>query len=116
MEERMSRPAPIQIDTDTWIIMREHPTQPKAVVSRVIDTAGEARFLLMVWHAVPAKRRMHGIYGSLEEAERAVPWDSAAALKRAAESVGPFQGYPKMGNMPRAEDIKLAQSAPDRHP
>lgn len=111
----MSRPAPIQIDTDTWIIMREHPTHPKAVVHRVTDTGGEARFLLMVWHAVPAKRRMHGIYGSLEEADRAVLWDNSEALKRARDTVGPAPGYPNMSKMPRG-DIKLARSAQDRHP
>ena len=107
----MARPDPIQLDATTWIIMREHPTRPKAIVHCVTDTSGEARYLLMVWHVDPAKRRMHGIYTSLSDADLEVRWDNSAARQRASDAVGPFQGYPNMRNMPRPGEIKLAPPA-----
>lgn len=112
----MSRPAPIQIDRDTWIIMREHPANPKAIVHRVTDTRGDARFLLLVWNIDPAKRRMHGIFPSLKDADLEVKWDNTAAVRRAAESVGSFQGYPDLGDTMPRHKLKLAGSTPDHHP
>ncbi|MBK0417424.1 hypothetical protein JD276_00020 [Leucobacter sp. CSA1] len=73
---------PIQIDTDTWIIMRAVEQHPKAIVHRVTDTAGEARFLLMTWWPVPAHRRMVGIYKSLAEADAQVPVADAESPPR----------------------------------
>lgn len=66
----------ITVDHDTWLIMREFPQHPKAVVSRVTDTAGEERFLVLTWMPDPAERRMVGIFRSLSEADAAVPWPS----------------------------------------
>lgn len=68
----------ITVDQDTWLIMREFPQHPKAVIHRVVDTAGEERFLVLTWLPDPAKRRMVGIFPSLSEADRAVPWPSPA--------------------------------------
>lgn len=67
----------IQIDTDSWIVMRELPQHPKAIIHRITDTTGEARFVLLTWHAEPSKRRMVGIHRNLREATRAVPWPDA---------------------------------------
>ncbi|MBC9926009.1 MULTISPECIES: hypothetical protein [unclassified Leucobacter] len=64
---------PIQVDADTWVIMRESAHQPKAIVQRVTSTAGEARFLLMTWHPIATERRMVAIHPDLRTADRAVP-------------------------------------------
>ena len=64
----------ITVDADTWLIMREFPQHPKAIVHRVTDTSGEERFMVLTWYPDPAKRRMAGIYRSLSEADAAVPW------------------------------------------
>lgn len=64
---------PIQVDADTWLIMRESARQPKAVVHRVTSTAGEARFLLMTWQPIITERRMVAIHPDLRAADRAVP-------------------------------------------
>lgn len=71
-----TKPPPIQIDTDTWIIMREYRQQPKAIVHRVTSTAGEARYLLMTWEPLVADRRMVAIHKDLFDADNAVPWPS----------------------------------------
>lgn len=63
----------IQIDTDTWIVMREYPQQPTAVVHRVTSHKGEARYLLMTWRAEPSERRLVQICASLVEAVDQVP-------------------------------------------
>ena len=68
----MTRPSPIRVDTDTWIIMRQMSDRPAGIVHRVTDTSEEARFLLLVWHPEPSQRRMHGIYPSLKAADAAV--------------------------------------------
>lgn len=66
----------IHVDRDTWLIMREFPQHPKAIVHRVTATGGDERYLLMTWLPDPSKRRLVGIHGSLDEAEAAVPWPS----------------------------------------
>ncbi len=64
----------IQIDTDTWIVMREVLSSPKAIIHRVTDISGTSRYLVMVWREAEADRRMVGIYDDLSAAEKAVPW------------------------------------------
>ncbi|MFD5599164.1 hypothetical protein ACFWHR_03810 [Leucobacter sp. NPDC058333] len=68
----MSRPAPIRIDADTWAIMREPVDRPVAMVHRVTDVSGEARFLVLKWNVDPAKRRLTGLYPTFELAEASV--------------------------------------------
>ncbi|UOQ60400.1 hypothetical protein MUN76_15430 [Leucobacter rhizosphaerae] len=72
----MYRSNTIIVDACTWLILREFPQHPKAVVHKMTDTTGEDRYLLMTWDADPAKRRMVGIHKTLGEAEKAVPWPS----------------------------------------
>lgn len=69
----------IQVDTETWIVMREYPQQPKAIIHRITDTGGEARYMLMTWHAERSRRRMVGIHPELQVAIDAVPWPSTKA-------------------------------------
>lgn len=66
----------ITVDADTWLIMREFPQHPKAIVHRITDTSGEERFMVLTWLPDPAQRRMVGIYRTLSEADSAVPWPS----------------------------------------
>ncbi|MFA5608125.1 MAG: hypothetical protein WDA07_13225 [Leucobacter sp.] len=88
----MPNPAPIRIDTDTWAIMREPKDHPVALVQRFTDTTGEARFLVLKWHPEPAKRRMTGIYVTLQDADRSVLWDLAPVRAAMAKNAGPPNG------------------------
>lgn len=64
----------VQIDTDTWIIMREFVFQPTAIVHRYTSWQGEqSRYLLLRWHADPAERRLVAICDTLDEADERVP-------------------------------------------
>lgn len=83
--------APIQYDTDTWLIMREHPTRPKALVKRVTDRTQVEKYLLMTWDPDPAKCRLHHIYDTLEQAAQVVTWDNSAAMN----SMRGAPGYPE---------------------
>ena len=90
---RMTRPAPIRLDADTWAIMRNAADRPAAIVHRVTDTAGAARFLVLQWHLDPAKRRMSGIFTSLQDADTSVLYDNAAHIKWAQRKTsGPPNG------------------------
>lgn len=72
----MNRSDTIIVDANTWLILREFPQHPKAVVQRVTDTTGDDRYLLLTWDAEVTKRRLVGIHKSLGDAEKAVPWPS----------------------------------------
>lgn len=69
----------IQIEADTWIVMREHAQRPKAVVLGFRNTAGEARFMVLVWDPIRSKRRMVDVHESLQAAADSVPWPVAAS-------------------------------------
>lgn len=70
----MRQRTPIQIGSDTWIIMRETMQYPKAVVHRVTSTMGDPRYLLMTWEPLAADRRLVSIHETLDAADRTVPW------------------------------------------
>jgi hypothetical protein len=44
----MARPRPIRFDDDTWLVMRNDPVIPKAVIQRVHHREGD-RYLLFKW-------------------------------------------------------------------
>lgn len=88
----MPNPSPIRIDTDTWVVMRYEKEHPAAIITRITDTAGEARFLALVWHVDPAKRRMAGIYPSLQAADASVLWDRSPVERAARLNSGPPNG------------------------
>jgi len=67
------RRRPIQVDADTWIVMRESEARPKAVIRRITSTQGEPRFLVMTWEPIPADQRLVSMHATLSEADEAVP-------------------------------------------
>lgn len=64
----------IQIEADTWIVMREHALRPKAVIQGFRNTAGEARFMVLIWDPIRSKRRLVDVHETLQAAEDSVPW------------------------------------------
>lgn len=85
----------IQFETHKWLVMRDAPMNPKAVIERVTDSHGDARFLVFAWDYEPTKRRMMGLYPTIQEAVMSVPWP-----KRSEEI--DHNGYPP-GTTQRAQ-------------
>jgi hypothetical protein len=74
-----SRSRPIRISAEEWIIMRDEPTQPKALVRRVSVTEREsgqrvAKLRVVTWAIDPAERKLVGYFDTMTEVDRAVPW------------------------------------------
>jgi len=67
-------PKPIRLDADTWLVMRNDPVVPKAVVQRVHSRDGD-RYLLFRWDLDPTKRRLVHVVDSLERANELVLFD-----------------------------------------
>lgn len=85
----------IQYETHKWLVMRDAPMNPKAVIERVTDSHGDARYLVFAWDYEPTKRRMMGLYPNIQEAVMSVPWP-----KRSEEI--DHNGYPP-GTTQRAQ-------------
>jgi hypothetical protein len=66
-----NRRKPIRYDADTWLIMREDPVLPAAVIRRVRHKGGEF-FLAIGWDLEPARRIMTGRFQSLQEADESI--------------------------------------------
>ncbi|TDP91704.1 hypothetical protein EDF62_2323 [Leucobacter luti] len=96
----------IMYDTDTWLVLRDNPASPAAVISRITDTGGAERYLLLKWELDPAARRMVGIYTSLREAGDAVPW--------AKRHTPDGNGYPPGSKQRRDARQRLAEHSPTR--
>lgn len=77
----MHRSNLIQADSHTWLVLREFPQHPKAIIHLMTDTTGDNRYILMTWHPEASQRRMVGIHTSLGQAEEAVPWPSKTPAK-----------------------------------
>ncbi|WP_449281266.1 hypothetical protein [Leucobacter sp.] len=69
----MPRPVPIEVDLNTWLIMRTNPTQPSALVERVTHENGITRYMLFTWSSNPTARRLIGVFDSLDAANEDVP-------------------------------------------
>lgn len=82
----MSRPRPIRYDQDTWLVMRNDPAIPKAVIQRVHHADGD-QYLVFRWHLDPDKRRLMNVVSSLERADDLVRYDVPPS------GVPPFTGY-----------------------
>jgi len=67
-----ARPRPIRYDHDTWLVMRNDPVLPAAIIQRLRDPAAREFFILVGWDLDPVGRRMIGRYASLAEADDAV--------------------------------------------
>jgi hypothetical protein len=66
------KPRPIRFDHDTWLIMRNSPVLPAAIIQRLRDPAGREFFVVVSWDLNPDGRRMIGRYATLEDADGAV--------------------------------------------
>lgn len=67
------QPVPIKIDVDTWIVMRDDPTRPKALIKRATDRHGNERFLVYAWDVDdPRNRPLMAMKATLEDADRMV--------------------------------------------
>jgi hypothetical protein len=64
---------PIQVSDVAWVVMRNDPTQPKAVVRR-FDASSEhpVFFRAVTWAPTSEGRRLIGYYPTLEQADEAV--------------------------------------------
>ena len=76
-----ARPRPIRFDHDTWLIMRNDPVLPAAVIQRLRDPRGQEFFVVVSWDLNPDGRRMIGRYGSLEDADSAVRYVVPAPIR-----------------------------------
>lgn len=85
-QRRAQRPF-IQIDTDTWIVMRNHVTHPVAVIEHIPSVEGISKYLVRRWDPVPSRRPLVSIHDTLEAANDSVPWDNSAALRAARDGV-----------------------------
>lgn len=70
----MPRPAPIEVDLNTWILMRTSPTQPVAIIERVTHENGITRYMLYKWTTNPTARRLIGVFDSLATADNEIPY------------------------------------------
>ena len=70
-------PHPIRYDRDTWIVMRDDPVLPKAVIKRFTDRKKVDQFLVVHWDLDPAKRVLMAVCDSLDKADRLVLYDTA---------------------------------------
>lgn len=66
------RPKPIRYDVDTWVVMRDDPVLPAAIISRQRAREGVEYFRAVTWDLDPAKRLLIGRYASLGAADDAV--------------------------------------------
>lgn len=71
-----SRMPYMQISTDQWAVIRESLEHPKAIIQQVTARDQTARYLLYTWHPDPVKRRLHGMFDTIEEANREVSWSN----------------------------------------
>lgn len=103
----------VQIDTDTWAVLRKSREHPAAIIVRLTASNDEARFFVLSWHPNPALRRMLSMHDTLAEANRSVRWPVPTD-----NGVPPFEGYPPtMPDMrPRAmqETVRPGGSAQGR--
>jgi hypothetical protein len=67
-----ARPRPIRYDHDTWLVMRNDPVLPAAVIQRLRDPREREFFIVVTWDLDPRGRRMVGRYATLNYADDAV--------------------------------------------
>jgi hypothetical protein len=82
----------IQISGREWVIMRDHPSRPAAIV-RYLDDKPDNRYRVVRWAPDPVDRRLFEYFSSLEMADMAVTFVGtehrpAGAHDRAQPRVG----------------------------
>jgi hypothetical protein len=73
---RHSRPRPIRYDHDTWLVMRDDPVLPAALIVRLRGPARQEFFIAIGWDLDSEQRRMIGRYPTLQEADAAVLYEN----------------------------------------
>ncbi|HXH33350.1 MAG TPA: hypothetical protein VNJ54_02935 [Plantibacter sp.] len=84
----MTRPRPIRLDHDTWLVMRNDPVIPKAVIERRRDKGGADVYFVIAWDIDPLKRVLMSVQPSLERADALVRYD----VPRTSDRDGPPNG------------------------
>jgi hypothetical protein len=69
------RPKPIRYDVDTWLVMRNDPVIPKAVIQRVRHRTGSDKYLLFKWDLDPTKRKLMNVVDTLDKADNLVRYE-----------------------------------------
>ena len=85
----MTRPRPIRLDHDTWLVMRNDPVIPKAVIERRRDRGGADAYFVIAWDIDPLKRVLMSVQPSLERADALVRYD---VPRTASDRDGPPNG------------------------
>ena len=78
---RNGKPRPIRFDHDVWLIMRNDPVLPAAVIQRLRDPNGREFFVVVSWDLDPDGRRMIGRYATLEDADSSVRYVVPAPIR-----------------------------------
>lgn len=82
------RPKPIRYDADTWLVMRNDPVLPEAIITRQQTPDRREYFRAVTWDLDPRKRMLIGRYPDLQSADEAVNYP-------VGPNPGPkAQGYP----------------------
>lgn len=85
----------MQIAPDLWVVIRESLERPKAIIQQVTARDQTSKYLLYTWNVEPEKRRLHGMYNTLEEANQQVKWPHTPVENAMATRRGPgFNGRP----------------------
>ena len=75
-----TRRRPIRYDVDTWLVMRNDPVLPAAVVLRLRNPDRGEFFVTVTWDLDPENRRMLGRYATLQDADTAVLYTPATPI------------------------------------
>ena len=90
----------MQIAPDTWVVIRESMEHPKAIIQLVTARDQTEKYFLLTWHLDPSRRRLHGMYDTLEEANQEVKWPRGPVEKAMATRQGPgFDGRPSSSQL-----------------
>jgi hypothetical protein len=79
-----SRRRPVRYNVDTWLAMRNDPVLPAAVILRLRNPDGSESFVAVRWDLDPEGRRLIGRFATLDDADRAVPYEVIHAVVAAA--------------------------------
>jgi hypothetical protein len=71
----MPRPKPIRYSHEVWLVMRDDPALPKALIRRMHGRDGVDVYLVLKWDLDPAKQVLMARAASLEQADELVRFD-----------------------------------------
>lgn len=79
---------PIRISTDEWVIVRNNPRYPKALIRRIDPRLPTEHYRVVTFELDPSKRMLLGRYRTLEAANDSVLYDTPVT------NVPAHTGYP----------------------